>query len=264
MHIWLLIAVVSIFMFITTSTISAAEKGNFIYDEAGLFTDQELEQLEQQATNLAKESDIHYIYLTYDGSHQDIERDLEDFIDAYSDQFETDPSLIILGIDIDEAKRDVAVVGSGPIYDKKRMEEDRSGQIREKITPYLSDENYVQAYKVFIETSEEYVKYRSFVNPESIFFNLSTQIIIGLLIGAIMVGYYYMRRFRDKYSVTSQTYLNNDSTKILRKGDRYSHTTVTKVRKPKNNRGGGGSSGGGSFGGSTSGGRSFGGSRGKF
>lgn len=257
-----LIFIAFIFLFIPLQVF--AQDKQRIFDEANILTESEVEKLESLAEEASEKQKADFVILTTDGEHGiDLEAYMDDFTEEQ--QIGYDPvegNAVLLGIDLKES--DVMIMGFEK--GKERVDNDRAAQIREKITPYLSDENFFTAFEIFITTTERYMRYRPGVDPDNIMFKTSWQIAFAVLLGAI-ITFIMVRNINPKVTTTPATYRNDQLTRILRRRDRYVRTSVTKSYRPRNNNRGGGSGGGrrgrSSYGRTRSG-RSYSGSRGKF
>lgn len=250
-----------VFIFTVLSIeVSAETDKQRIYDDANILTDEEIVQLENIAKKYSEKKDTDFIIMTKDGSDgKDIEDVMDDFYDEEALGFDKPyGNTAMIGIDMKE--RDVVLMGFKKA--ETSLDPNRLEQIREKITPDLSDENYVNAFESFVKLSSKYMSYKPGVNPENPLFNTWVQLAVAVGIGFIVV-WGMARNVEPKVSTTAATYRDTERTKLLHKRDRYIRTTVTKRRKPKQNKSSGSSGGGGSYG-RTSGGHSRSSSRGKF
>lgn len=241
-------------LFMTSPSFAQTKK--VIYDDAGLLSSEEIKQLEDLAAKAKKKRGINFHILTIDH-----DEDIEQFMANFVDQHLPEEDLILLGINLQHS--DLMVMGFGK--GKERLDNDRARTVREKITPYLSDGQFYQAFKSFIQTSENYVRFRPGVNPDNIFFKTHWQLLFAI-IGAGIISFISVSSLKPRDTTNHRTYLNEDLTQVIRKKDRFIRQTVSKHYRPidDNNSGGGGSAGGSSSMGRTSGGRSYSGSRGKF
>jgi uncharacterized protein len=228
---------------------------HFVYDKAGLLTDKEVRELEVLSNQLGAEMDTAFIIITANGTEgKDIVKYVEDFYDEQAPGYnQPHGNTAILAIDIQE--RDVYLAGFKKA--EAYLDDQRLNQIRNKITPALSEANYFEAFTDFIYTSHVYMGYEPGVNPDNILFKGWFQLLVSIIFAGSIVGLLAYRS-GGRVTVNSQTYIDNNSSKIINKHDRYVRQTVTKVKKPTNESkiGGGG--------GITGGGHSHSGSRGKF
>ncbi len=254
----------------------------FVFDYAGLLTDQEVTQLESLANELGAESDTAFLIITADGTDgMDIVEYVGDFYDENAPGYDQPyGNTAILAIDMEE--RDIYLVGfkKAELY----LNDQRLDMIQDDITPALSEGNYYEAFSEFIssahsymgiepETSEDYPGhndgyqnyeeeyYAGASSSENLLFQLWFQLLISFIVGGAVVGILAYNS-GGRVTVNSGTYMNSNSSKVLHRHDRYVRKTVTKVKKPtNNNNSSGGFTGGGGI---TGGGHSHSGSRGKF
>lgn len=260
----------------------------FVFDYAGLLTDQEVTQLESLADELGAESDTAFLIITANGTDgKDIVDYVGDFYDENAPGYDQPyGNTAILAIDMEE--RDIYLAGfkKAELY----LNDQRLDVIRESITPALSDENFYAAFSEFISSSHSYMgiepetssdnpgsypdddggyqnydedyNYYAGGNPsDNIFFQLWFQLIVSFIVGGAVVGILAYNS-GGRVTVSSRTYMNSNSSKVLHQHDRYLRKTVTRVKKPtNNNNNSGGFTGGGGI---TGGGHSHSGSRGKF
>ncbi|KMJ57090.1 hypothetical protein AB685_18430 [Bacillus sp. LL01] len=260
----------------------------FVFDNAGLLTDQEVIQLESLANELGAESDTAFLIITANGTDgMDIVDYVGDFYDENAPGYDQPHgNTAILAIDMEV--RDIYLAGfkKAELY----LNDQRLDMIREEITPALSEGNYFEAFSEFISSShaymgvepetsaenpgsypdnndgyqdyeEEYNQFAGGNSSENILFQLWFQLLVSLIVAGVVVGILAYNS-GGRITVSSRTYMNSNSSKVLHQHDRYLRKTVTKVKKPtNNNKSGGGFTGGGGI---TGGGHSHSGSRGKF
>ncbi|HHY73880.1 MAG TPA: hypothetical protein GX497_11830 [Bacillus bacterium] len=260
------------------------DRNHYIYDFAGLLTDEEAANLQSLADERGQERDTAFIVITLDGTEgKDIVQYVEDFYDEHGPGFDQPyGNAAIIAIDMQE--RDIYAAGfkKAEVY----LDDNRLDVIRNQITPALSDGEYFQAFSTFINSCYEYMGYElgeapdenvdytgpnyntdsggyssydAGVDPENIFFQWWFQVIASLVVASIMVGF-MVYNSGGKVTVNARTYLNSNQSKVVSQYDNFVNRTVTKVKKPSNNTSGGGGGGGGI----TRGGHSHSGSRGKF
>jgi len=234
----------------------AFDRDRYIYDFAELLTDQELSELQSLASGLGKERNTAFIIITLaDSQGKDIVQYVEDFYDEQAPGFDQPHgNTAILAINMQE--RDVYLAGFKKA--EEYLDSGRMDQIRNKITPALSDGQYFEAFSSFIQTSYDYMGYDPGVNPENLLFKWWFQLAVSLGLAGSIVGL-MAYRLGGRVTVNARTYMDSNRSKVLSKQDRFIRQTVTRQRKPSND-----SKGGGGGGGITGGGHSHSGSRGKF
>lgn len=257
------------------------DRSEYIYDFAHLLTDNEAAELQSLAKELGEARETAFIIITVNGTDgKDIVQYVEDFYDDNAPGYDQPHgNTAILAIDMQE--RDIYLAGFKKA--EQYLDDGRLDQIRDNITPDLSDGHYFQAFSAFITTSHEYMGYElgdgsssdgysgygpggspdgsnsydSVADPENIFFQWWFQLIAAFIVAGVVVAIMAYRS-GGRVTVNAGTYMNSDQSRVLNKYDNFVRQTVTKQRKPSNNT----HSGGG--GGITGGGHSHSGSRGKF
>ncbi|RDW15909.1 TPM domain-containing protein [Oceanobacillus chungangensis] len=254
---FLFIALLSVLPLLPSETSAALDSKQRIYDYANLLTEGEKSQLEKLASDYGAENKTDFVILTTsDTEGKDIKLYMEDFYEEQALGYDKPHGNTAI-ITLDMKSGDVYLAG---FYKADEyLSDSRLDQIRNMITPDLSNGDYYDAFTIFIQTSSKYMGISPWINPELFIFKLWFQILAPIALAAIIVG---LMAFNSggRVTVNERTYLN--TAQVTRRKDRYLRTTVTKTRKPSNNNGSG--RGGGGGGGRTSGGHSHSGSRGSF
>ncbi|WP_078382835.1 TPM domain-containing protein [Sutcliffiella halmapala] len=234
----------------------APHQKQFVYDYAQLLTDNEVAELEALASELGAERETAFIIITANGTDgKDIDQYVGDFYDEQAPGYnQPHGNTAILTIDLQE--RDVKLAGFKKAEDY--LDDQRMNQIRNKITPALSDGQYFEAFSSFIHTSHDYMGYKPGVNPENVLFKWWFQLLVSIIVAGVIVTLMAYRS-GGRVTVSARTYMDSNNSRIISKHDRYVRKTVTKRKKPTNNNKSGGGGGG-----ITGGGHSHSGSRGKF
>lgn len=232
-----------------------------VYDHADLLTDEQVQELEKQAATHFEEWNTDFIIITTEDTNgKTIMKYMQDFTDELQEEFNRqEDNMAVITMDIEDRWVDLAGFGLAEEY----LDSTRLDQIRNQITPYLSDGEYYEAFQLFLTKTDEYLGIRPGVNPESIFFNTFFQLAIALGLAGIIV-FFMAYTSGGRVTVTSGTYLDRSNSKINSKRDRYLRKTVTRRKKPSSNNSGGGGGFRGGGGGISSAGRSHSGSRGRF
>ncbi len=285
-----------------TTNLVKAEEIQHIYDEAGLLSTSESEELDTMCATYGEDAGLDIIILTHnDPNAVNAVRYIEDFYDqmVYGD------SVLLL---VDMYNRDVCLQAYGNA--QSYIHSKRGDVIIEEISPFLSDGDYKTAFEIYIERSATYMKDKSDANydhdyiydtpsgnsgsngyngnsgnnsynghngynnyngnngysKDNILTNIWFQLIVSLAIGAITVGVMAYNS-GGKITTGANTYMNKSHSGLIGRRDDYIRTTVTRVKKPENNNNnnhGGGFNSGGFSGGVSSGGHSHSTSSGKF
>lgn len=247
-----------------------------VYDEAGLLTENEVQELENLSVKIGMKNGIDIVFLTQRNANNN-DKFMQDFFDEYL--YDQNPDSVILLVDI--GSRDVIHHGYGKC--ETYLDSVRGDDIISQISPSLSNGNYKKAFKKYIDLVDYYMN----ISPPkstsgesiggstgsntitvrnqstSVWHNILFQILISLAIGGGTVGY-MVATAGGKTTVTGSTYRDKEkSNGLIGRRDIYMRTHVTKRRKPEsNNSSGGGSSS--SSSGRTSSGHSHSRSSGKF
>lgn len=257
------------------------DRSQYIYDFAHLLTDKEAADLQSLAKERGAERETAFIIITLNGTDgKDIQQYVEDFYDENAPGYDQPHgNTAILAIDMQE--RNVYLAG----FEKAEqyLDDGRLEQIKEEITPNLSEGHYLQAFSTFITTSHEYMGdepsdgsssdgYSGYgllgssdgyngndsgADPENIFFQWWFQLIASIIVAGVIV-LIMAYRSGSRVTVNAQTYMDCNRSKVLSVYDNFVRQTVTRQKRPSNNT----TSGGG--GGITGGGHSHSGSSGKF
>lgn len=255
-------------------TVLAAPEDQKVYDNYGLFSDEEIADLEDACRTYGDEGKVDIVVITTEGlGGRSRKQYLEDFYDGaglgYEKEFGT--AALIL-IDMDSGNRGVEIQGYGDA--EYYVNNDRIEYILDDIAPMLNDGDYYDAMIEYCKEVAYYMNEEKGVNTspatgtegsgnyygesaysgpsnyygqeKSIFFNTFFQLIIAIGIGAIAVTVMAIQS-GGKVTVNKYTYMDEQSSRILAREDNYVRTTTTRVRKPTDNSGssGGRSSGGG-------------------
>lgn len=282
------LAIALVLLSIDNTTVNAAPEDQKVYDYYGLFTDEEIAQLEEISQEYGEKGQVDIVTITTDNLEgKSTKQYLEDFYDAYGFGYDMefgDTAMIL--INMDPNNRDATIQGYGDA--EYYINNDRIEYILDDIIRILRDGNYYNAIEEFAKQVSYYMNQEKGVNtspatgdpgsgkyygessysgpsdyygdPDNIFFNTFFQLAIALVIGAIVV---MIMAFQSggKITVNNRTYLDDQHSRVVASQDDYIRTTTTRIRKPTNNTKGGGRSSGG--GGISSGGHSHsGGSRG--
>lgn len=201
-----------------------------IYDFAELLTLEEKKELEEIANKYSKKRETDIIILTTnDTKGKDVVKYMEDFYDKKALGYDKPHgNCAILTIDVQHRRVYLAGFYKGEEY----LDNSRCDLIRNKITPNLLRKNYYDAFKYFIKTSYKYMGIKPGVNPDNILFDLWSQVVISIIVGAVAVGIMAYNS-EGRITVTQGTYLDAKNSGIIQKRDDYIRTSITKERKSK-------------------------------
>ncbi|HSJ36857.1 MAG TPA: TPM domain-containing protein [Planococcus sp. (in: firmicutes)] len=235
-------------LLLVNGPIAFAEIDQHIYDEAGLLSEQEINDLEAYATEKSREQGVDFLLLTTNSTDgQAIETYMGDFFDDLADASGQEDAVVLT---IDIGGREFYVAGFGTA--ETRLDNERVELVLDRVEPYMVDGQYAGAFRETISTADRYMEYRPGVNPESIFLKTWFHAAVALLLGGIIVGT-MLYNSGGRTTTTAATYIDRDNTRVTRDSDRFRNKTVTRRKIPKKDNSGGGFGGGGM----TGGGRSF-------
>ena len=227
----------------------SAQTGDLIYDEAGLLSGEEAQELEALAEQYGAEQNVDFLFLSTDSTEgQSIEGYMGDFFDDRADSTGREDAVLLT---IDIGGREVDLAGFGTAV--QTLDSERVDLVLDRIIPEMRSGDYAEAFEETVITSSEYMEYRPGVNPESIFLKTWFHLIVALLLGGGIVGS-MLYNAGGRVTTTPGTYVDRDHTRVRSQDDRFRNKTITRRKIPKNKDGGGFGGGGG---GMTGGGRSF-------
>ncbi|MBD2844875.1 TPM domain-containing protein [Paenibacillus sp. IB182496] len=238
-----------------SSSEQTAQK-QMIFDDAELLSRADYEALNALANMYAAERETDMIiYTTPNPEGADVKRITQDYYDAQGFGYDKSHGNTVL-LTVDMKGREIYLAGfyKGETY----LDDRRLDKIRDRMTPAMSEGDYADAFRTYLDTAHRYMGFEPGVNPDNIVFRLWFQLAVAVALGGAVVGLMAYRS-GGRVTVTPQTYQNTATSGVLAHHDRYIRKTTTKTRIPRNNSGG---SGGG--GGVTRGGHSHSGSRGSF
>lgn len=253
----LLMILMLIPLHMTSAAASTDPAKQYVYDGAGLLTEEEIATLESLAEEYAAKRETDMIVVTSDNVEgEDVVKMTQDFYDEQAPGYDkSHGNAVILMLDMDHREVYLAGFYKAETY----LDDGRLDKIREKITPYLSDGDYAAAFELYIKTAYKYMGYEPGVNPDNILFKLWFQVAVSVLIAGLIVGIMAYRN-GGRVTVSGRTYENASTSGVTKQRDQYIRTTTTRTKIPRNNSGGSGGGGGGF----TGGGHSHSGSRGSF
>mgnify|MGYP001194405722 FL=1 len=267
-----LILLICLFTGLPKTVFALSGAGPHIFDEAGLLTEAEKEELEELAARLGKERETDFLIITADGMDgKDIDRFTGEFIDR---RYKEKVPIVVLALDMET--RDVSVLAFNEA--RRDFGETKREHVLEEVIPYLSAGDFYGAFFTYLQLSHELMGIppekwtvpeqgtapETAVQkepPESIFTQWWFHVIVSLVVAGVTVSLMAYNS-GGRVTVNSATYLNANTSRVLNRSDQYLRKTVTKRRKPQNKSGGPSGFGGG--GGMTSGGHTFSSTRGKF
>lgn len=275
------------------SNASDSKVTQHIYDEAGLLSSSDQEELEQKCIEAGDAAGVEIMILTHNDPNTVY---AEDYIEDFEDQLPVGDRVYLL---VDMSNRVVFMEGYGAA--ETYIHSRRIDTIIDEITPFLSEGNYYEAFSIYIDRSAAYMSDDTDLNfdhdysvgtpqndnpngpyydetwpddygkpqttGESPLANVWLQLLAAIIIGIITVSL-MAARSGGRMTAGSATYMDQNQSGLIGRRDNYIRTEVTKVPKPKpsdsNNHASGGFNAGGFRGGISAGGRSHSSGGGKF
>lgn len=236
--------------FLTLNKTACAE--TIIQDDAEIISSDEEKKLQGLCDKILKEYDTSvYIWTDSDISgSSNFTYSMEMFVATHPDK-----NIIILMVGMCPGDRIYEVQGYG--IAEEMVNNKRCGKILDDMHSDMADGNYYSAMQTFCKKSYTYMGRHP--RLDSIIFSPVFQFIICLIAGIVPVAIIAYNS-GGRTTVNSHTYLDINNSRVIGSFDRYTHTTVKRTAKPRDNDSSGGSSSGGGGGGgshSSGGGRSF-------
>ncbi|WP_310601637.1 TPM domain-containing protein [Anaerosporobacter sp.] len=265
--------------------VAASKTTSYIIDNANLLSSDEQTELNKLASKYSKDKSMSIVTITTnDTNNLSTTNYASNYYDTYIHDTEgyTNDCVIFM-IDMEHRNVNIFAYEDAAIY----MDTSRCDKVLDVVTSKLSDGDYYNAIKTFLEktnkylgtepttsssntnsnssnsnstpskqtpyTSEEY----DTATPNNIFYNIWFQLALAVIIGIISVSI-MVSNSGGKVTTNSSTYLDHSNSKLTGCYDNYVRTTTTRRKKPEHNDNNNNHhSGGSSTGGTTSGGSSF-------
>ncbi len=240
-------------------------QGQKVYDDAGLLSQEEQEELQDMLVAAAEDAEQDMIVVTTaDSGGKSPQSYADDFYDSHGFGYEKENgSGVLLLIDMDNREIYISTAGTA-------IEEYTDAEIEDTLDAVIGSvqsEEYGEACRIFAAeartalmggdsavngyydqeegrfvTREEVPEWKEALAPEKLLLYFVTAFILAAVIVFIIA-----RKRKTRMTVTGRTYLKDGSLDFHLRSDRYINTTVVKRHIPQNNGGGGGgrSSGGG-------------------
>ena len=246
---YVFIILMALIPFLTLNKTACAE--TIIQDDAEIISSDEEKKLQGLCDKILKEYDTSvYIWTDSDISgSSNFTYSMEMFVATHPDK-----NIIILMVGMCPGDRIYEVQGYG--IAEEMVNNKRCGKILDDMHSDMADGNYYSAMQTFCKKSYTYMGRHP--RLDNIIFSPVFQFIICLIAGIVPVAIIAYNS-GGRTTVNSHTYLDINNSRVIGSFDRYTHTTVKRTAKPRDNGSSGGGSSGGGGGGSHSsgGGRSF-------
>lgn len=206
-------------------------EGQHVYDDAGLFTNDEIGRLDKLIEKIEKKDEVDlYVLTTSDaqGYTSDIYNDYF-FDEGHNKKQLFNEDTIILLINMENREVWLNCYGST----EETFDSDTITSVTDNIASYLSDGDYYEGCKAGLKDVQMYLE------KNYVIFHAWFQIVVALGISGIIVAIMACSR-KTPMTANANTYFDQQNSRLRFHHDNYIRTTVTKVRKPQNNSSGGG------------------------
>lgn len=257
-----------ILFFICSFPLISKAQNDSIDDQAGLFSTEEITQLQQKITSLEEKTKASIFILTDDSNDIDSQRAADYFM---LDKIGKNENGITFYIDMNQ--RNFVISTSGNMIDY--FDKSRTKNALDSIEPLMREGNYLNAVETFLASVDQnfakgvpsgHYRIDSETGKITRYRILTkTEIIIALVVAVVISGIFFaisVSKYQLKFGSYKYPFREKSSLSLSIKEDRLINFFVTTRRIPRNKPGSGGSGGGGSTTHNTGGGTFGGGSRG--
>lgn len=238
----------------------------YVADDAGIFSESEIELLEERAKELEEELDVNFLiitgrliekndqYITVEEAFSTVE-----YVRYKNDEYgrgSNSKGYTVLVIDM--VTRDFAIQShcwatASPHL--RALNNASCDSIIDDMTSDLSAGDYYDAMEIFFQKSAKYMDKGDNYNPDAFIYKWWFTILASIFLSSLIIAPFVFKS-EGKMTVDSQNFIVNGPIAIVDRRDTYIRTEVTRTRRSSSSSGGGGGGGGG--------GGSHGGGHGKF
>lgn len=243
-----LIVIVTLAIFMTVLPVSAIEPDtdpdagtSYVFDHAGIFTDRQLDILNEKLCTISRDRDCDVLVLTVSSLGY---RSAQEYADDYYDENglgrgSGDDGILLLVSIID---REWAISTCG--YGIEAFTNAALDRIEDEILPELSEDRYYEAFLAYADTADFMLERARAGKPYDPFpwIIVPISIILGFVIALVCVNTMKGKLKSVKPAVGAADYVRKNSLHLRDSRDVYLYSTVTKIPKPRDNAGGSGSS----------------------
>lgn len=217
---WICLMVICVAIMMNgTLTVRAAEQR--VYDDAGLFTAEEVQKIEEKIESLKERIPYDVVIVTTDNAGgKDAMTYADDFYDDNGFGTGDDKSGVLLLIDMDNREIWISTCGE-MIY---ILTDERIDKILDKVYIGVSAQDYNNAVRRFLNQTEDYVN----PLPKA----LATGFFTGLVISGITC-LIIVRRYRGKRTKEEYIYQREGDMRLVRQDDQFLNSVVTHRKIPK-------------------------------
>ncbi len=251
----LMVAVVMVGLFLGQNPQNAyADEKQYVYDDAEIYTEEQIEELTQICKKYSEEIRIDLIITTIeDAQGKDSQTYADDFMDenrlGYEEDDRFDKSCIMVLFDFDNQYIYFDTTGLGIYY----IDDDYIDQMFDDVYESTHDSgDYYRGAKVFLQdaywkvanhrnadieekwedfdgTYEEFYDENIKTGFFTIFKNVFVDILIAIVITVVVLSI-FIHQNKSKMTVNADTYLNRNHSKLNVVTDQYLRTTTSRVK----------------------------------
>ncbi len=239
----------AILLVFTLAIPALAENTNRLIDDADLLSSDEETQLLSHLNRVSNTYQVDFVIVIQQTiSDMRIEAYAGQFYDQNQYGFGDDKDGVLLVVAMEEREYFVFTNGFG----FQAITDMEAESIGDSLSYYLTDGDYVNAFKTFIDECEYEINGEINGFPFAFGANLCISLVIGFVIALIVTGIWRGQLKSVRQQKNANSYTKTGSKQITLSNDLFLYSTVTRTPKPQNNGNGGSrgiSSGGSSRGG---------------
>lgn len=199
--------------------------GASVYDQAGELTAEEVTQLEQLADQWGAEANMDLAIVTVTGV---AEGELDAYLKKFKEQNQIgagyEGNAAVIGIAPDT--RDLTLVSFGP--NKDILSNSTLGDIRYDVQPYLSEDDLVGGFSLFLElASTEVIEYEPY--DGDVFFNKWWFHLLIAVTIALIIMITWIAKVGGSVTEEESHYIDTGQSHIVREEDTFIRTVVTQT-----------------------------------
>lgn len=222
--------------------IALIEDGNSVYDEAGLLTSSEEEEIAEILDDLGDTYDTQIVIVTVPELDSDPDYFVENLYDTmgfgYGDRY--DGVLLMVCMD----PREYRILSNGSAADA--IDPDAIEDIGDAIVSDLSDGNYADAFLTFADRCEYYLDGYENGFPFPFGKRLLTALVVGIVVGLIVVAILAAQLKTVHKKNQARDYVKSGSMRLTLSNDIFLYRNVQRTKKESSSSSGSRSSSGGS------------------
>lgn len=203
------------------------EDGNCVYDEAGLLTYSEEEEIAEILDDISREYDTQIVIVTLPQLDSDPDYFVEDLYDTMDFGYGSSRDGVLLLVSMDP--REYRILSNGSAADA--IEPDAIDAICDAIVDDLSEGYYADAFFTFADRCEYYLDGYENGFPFSFGKSLLTSLVVGIVVGLIVVAILAAQLKSVKKKDQARDYVLPGSMKLTVCHDLFLYRNVQRTKK---------------------------------